>query len=601
MSDGARALGASNVIYVFPTISPQIVVIPIVSCIIVFPIVVLIVICALRYRAMRARRFDKLTRGRRLALTGEHEARAALDACKDGRPFVQCKNGRRKTVVRFKPMPELDLDTVVEERSEFDAEVNAMELLQAPQDPSKLCVINHPISFRSFRFGYGASGLPLKRTSHYERPIGSPKPKRAREASENTETSTDKKTSEQGTAARSVTTNTALETPSPFAELPLLTTDVDNNIVTSDSAPLNCTPEVNALSYDKSESLEYKSCIGSGAGSEGSFVIPSVSVQSYREDVSSEESFSYIDKSEEVQLVNELSNSAVRLSTVGYQSKLASTESTHVHTSQLPRRTSISDSICPLKSGDDFDHQNFCHRKNASPPRTQLGQTGPHASPFRSPLGTTGPHTSPLRSPLSTTGPHASPWPSPLSTTGPHASSLRSPLSTTGPHASPLRSPLGSTMPHASSLRRPLGTTGPHASPLNRSRRRQVSHKPTHLDDPLDNRQIIQIRRSNGDDDIKLSNDQNYASISTLNNSDDDNKFIIPLHESSSPDLMVVRNSTGFLVSDSDSSAVNSVVSETFPSEPNKNLSGCDDVTDIRTCLGKCDESDGDDSDGDEV
>ena len=77
-------------------------------------------------------------------------------------------------------MPELDLDTVVEERSEFDAEVNSIELLQLPRDNNHLCVINHPISFRSFRFGYGASGQPLTKPSSAARKIGSPLPKRVK-------------------------------------------------------------------------------------------------------------------------------------------------------------------------------------------------------------------------------------------------------------------------------------------------------------------------------------------------------------------------------------------------------------------------------------
>ena len=61
---------------------------------------------------------------------------------------------------RFKPMPELDLDTVVEEKSEFDAEVSFSDLLPQ-QDRNLLTVEDHPASFKSFRFGYGATGQPI--------------------------------------------------------------------------------------------------------------------------------------------------------------------------------------------------------------------------------------------------------------------------------------------------------------------------------------------------------------------------------------------------------------------------------------------------------
>ncbi|XP_037079354.1 uncharacterized protein LOC119100357 [Pollicipes pollicipes] len=47
---------------VYPTVSPQTVVIPIVSSIIVFPAAALTVICCLRYRARRARRRAKRPR-----------------------------------------------------------------------------------------------------------------------------------------------------------------------------------------------------------------------------------------------------------------------------------------------------------------------------------------------------------------------------------------------------------------------------------------------------------------------------------------------------------------------------------------------------------
>ncbi|XP_042876686.1 uncharacterized protein LOC122256218 [Penaeus japonicus] len=44
-----------STVYVYPTISPRVVVVPILSCIFGFPVLVLLVICGLRYRARRAR------------------------------------------------------------------------------------------------------------------------------------------------------------------------------------------------------------------------------------------------------------------------------------------------------------------------------------------------------------------------------------------------------------------------------------------------------------------------------------------------------------------------------------------------------------------
>lgn len=58
-------------------------------------------------------------------------------------------------------MPELDLDTVVEEKSEFDAEVNVSDYFLPKEEDYKERIESHTASFRSYRFGYGASGQPL--------------------------------------------------------------------------------------------------------------------------------------------------------------------------------------------------------------------------------------------------------------------------------------------------------------------------------------------------------------------------------------------------------------------------------------------------------
>ncbi|XP_076056185.1 uncharacterized protein LOC143034126 [Oratosquilla oratoria] len=50
-------------VFVYPTVSPRVVVVPILSCIFGFPVLVMIVICGLRYRAQRARMRAKKAKG----------------------------------------------------------------------------------------------------------------------------------------------------------------------------------------------------------------------------------------------------------------------------------------------------------------------------------------------------------------------------------------------------------------------------------------------------------------------------------------------------------------------------------------------------------
>ncbi|KAL7644640.1 UNVERIFIED_CONTAM: hypothetical protein RMT77_004181 [Armadillidium vulgare] len=151
-----------STVYVYPTISPHIVVIPILSCIFGFPILVLLIICALRNRARKARLKAKKRRPPEHTIT-ELVAHTTFSQSRYfNERVIRMKDGKRKTIVRFKPMPELDLDTVVEEKSEFDAEVSVnTELLESKTETSGGNE-SHTASFRSYRYGYGASGQLLK-------------------------------------------------------------------------------------------------------------------------------------------------------------------------------------------------------------------------------------------------------------------------------------------------------------------------------------------------------------------------------------------------------------------------------------------------------
>ncbi|KAK7068690.1 hypothetical protein SK128_012156 [Halocaridina rubra] len=79
----------------------------------------------------------------------------------------RCSNGKeprtsfkkKKTLVRFKPMPEIDLDTVVEERSEFDAEVTASDLLTTPEEFVIPEEDTPAASFRAYRYMGPVQGM----------------------------------------------------------------------------------------------------------------------------------------------------------------------------------------------------------------------------------------------------------------------------------------------------------------------------------------------------------------------------------------------------------------------------------------------------------
>lgn len=148
-------------VYVYPTVAPRVVVVPIITCIIGFPVLVMLVICALRYRARRAR----------INAKNAHSVESSASALEltSGSSILasRCTNGkahrlkkRKKALVRFKPMPEIDLDTVVEEKSEFDAEVTASDLLTTPEELVIPEETTPPASFRAFRY-MGAVSQPL--------------------------------------------------------------------------------------------------------------------------------------------------------------------------------------------------------------------------------------------------------------------------------------------------------------------------------------------------------------------------------------------------------------------------------------------------------
>ncbi|XP_060812818.1 uncharacterized protein LOC132905500 isoform X2 [Bombus pascuorum] len=112
-------------ILVYPTVYPETIVIPIMSCIFGFPLLVLMIICCLRRRAKLARE-----RARRRNCDLDHGALslvrfspvhrlAGID-----RPTrtVLLRNDRR-----CRPVPSLELDTVIEERSDPE-QSSALEL-----------------------------------------------------------------------------------------------------------------------------------------------------------------------------------------------------------------------------------------------------------------------------------------------------------------------------------------------------------------------------------------------------------------------------------------------------------------------------------------
>ncbi|GLV41181.1 uncharacterized protein CBL_04705 [Carabus blaptoides fortunei] len=99
-------------ILIYPTVSPESVVIPIVSCILGFPLLALMIICCLRRRAKLARERD-----RRRNCDVEHGGRSQR--------AVSLRSERAMS----RAFPSLELDTVVEERSDPEPEATVIEMM----------------------------------------------------------------------------------------------------------------------------------------------------------------------------------------------------------------------------------------------------------------------------------------------------------------------------------------------------------------------------------------------------------------------------------------------------------------------------------------
>ncbi|XP_034234190.1 uncharacterized protein LOC117641162 [Thrips palmi] len=112
-------------IIIYPTVSPESVVIPIVSCILGFPLLALLVICCLRRRAKLAR--ERARRGRpgncdtgqgALSLVRLSAiSRIGTDRAMAGRTISLRGERGDRSLSRAFPSLDLELDTVVEERS----------------------------------------------------------------------------------------------------------------------------------------------------------------------------------------------------------------------------------------------------------------------------------------------------------------------------------------------------------------------------------------------------------------------------------------------------------------------------------------------------
>ncbi|XP_026323870.1 uncharacterized protein LOC113233102 [Hyposmocoma kahamanoa] len=95
-------------IVIYPTVSPESIVVPIVSCIFGFPLLALTVICCLRRRAKLARERD---RRRNCELDRGELSVVRLSPVKTKQRTVSLVRSPR-------PLPSLELDTVLEERSD---------------------------------------------------------------------------------------------------------------------------------------------------------------------------------------------------------------------------------------------------------------------------------------------------------------------------------------------------------------------------------------------------------------------------------------------------------------------------------------------------
>ncbi|KAL1505278.1 hypothetical protein ABEB36_004876 [Hypothenemus hampei] len=119
-------------IIIYPTVSPETVVIPIISCIFGFPLLALLVICCLRRRAKLAREQAR----RRTNMDFNHGTFSIVR-------FSSLHYLDRSRAISFRSeramsrgFPSLELDTVVEERSEPEAEQTVVEIMTPDGDSS---------------------------------------------------------------------------------------------------------------------------------------------------------------------------------------------------------------------------------------------------------------------------------------------------------------------------------------------------------------------------------------------------------------------------------------------------------------------------------
>ncbi|KAM7350099.1 uncharacterized protein ACRADG_008765 isoform 2-T13 [Cochliomyia hominivorax] len=134
----------ATTIIVYPTVSPESIVIPIVSCIFGFPILAFIVICCLRHRAKLARERDR----RRNYDMQDHAVSLVRFSP------IHRLNYRSSRAISLRPerslsqgFTSLELDTVVEERCS-DVEQTQTEILH-PESPMESSTTSYKMSFSS--------------------------------------------------------------------------------------------------------------------------------------------------------------------------------------------------------------------------------------------------------------------------------------------------------------------------------------------------------------------------------------------------------------------------------------------------------------------
>ncbi|XP_050293230.1 uncharacterized protein LOC126733848 isoform X2 [Anthonomus grandis grandis] len=115
----AQSHNKRPVIIIYPTVSPETVVIPIVSCIFGFPLLALLVICCLRRRAKLARE-----QARRRNVDFDHGRSKAISL--------------RSERAMSRGFPSLELDTVIEERSEPEVDQTVVEMMTPEGDKNPI-------------------------------------------------------------------------------------------------------------------------------------------------------------------------------------------------------------------------------------------------------------------------------------------------------------------------------------------------------------------------------------------------------------------------------------------------------------------------------